>query len=375
MTEHSRFGASAAHRWMRCPASIQASAGLPNPSSPAAAEGTMLHDVAANILLNLPYEHILTSEQMEVVMNYCTAVHDEMDALTTPRIPLIEMFVEQKFNIPIHPGFWGTADAILVAGKSLRVFDLKAGAGVAVEVDYGGKINPQLGFYALGAISSLPWSQQEKIDDVEVIVVQPRLGGIKRRKVARIELDILAEEMLAAAALAEEPDAPFSAGSWCKFCLARHKCSELRNEVFKLAQLDFLDDAPVDVVALDNLSVGNILDTADVIETWLKAVRDDALFRASSGEAIPGWKLVDSVSNRKWVNESEATALLLGEGVDIPYPKPKLPTPAQVEKAIKQAKLDLDIANLVTRETTGVKLVRDTDGRNSAATALTDFAD
>lgn len=142
-----------------------------------------------------------------------------------------------------------------------------------------------------------------------------------------------------------------------------------------MAQLDFFDNTVSDPVALDNLSVGNILDTADVIETWLKAVRDDALFRASSGEAIPGWKLVDSVSNRKWKNENEATALLLGEGVEIPYAKPKLPSPAQVEKAIKQAKLDLDIANLVTREATGVKLVRDTDGRNSAATALNDFAD
>jgi hypothetical protein len=375
MTEvaHSRFGASAAHRWMRCPASIQASAGLPNPSSPAAAEGTMLHEVAANLLCNMPYEYILTSEQMDVVMAYFNAVQDEIVALET--IGNVQMMVEQKFNIPIHPGFWGTADAILVAGKSMRVFDLKAGGGVAVEVDYAGKVNPQLGFYALGAISSLPWAQQEDIEDVEVIVVQPRLGGIKRRKVARIELDILAEEMLAAAALAEEPDAPFSAGSWCKFCLARHKCPELRHEVFKLDQMDFFDDAPVDVVALDNLSVGDVLESADVIETWLKAVRDDALYRASSGETIPGWKLVDSVSNRKWKNENEAAVSLINDGVEIPYAKPKMPTPAQVEKAIKQAKLDLDIADLVTRETTGVKLVRDTDGRNSAATALTDFAD
>lgn len=373
MTEHSRFGASAAHRWMRCPASIQASAGLPNPSSPAAAEGTMLHEVAANMLCNMPYEYILTSEQMDVVMAYFHAVQDEIATMEWNGD--VEMFVEQKFKLPIHPEFWGTADAVLVAGKSLRVIDLKAGAGVAVEVDYAGKINPQLGIYALGALSTLPWQQQEKIDDVEIIVVQPRLGGIKRRKVARIELDILAEEMLAAAALAEEPTAPFNAGSWCKFCLARHKCPELRHEVFKLAQLDFFDDAPVDVVALDNLSVGNILDTADVIETWLKAVRDDALFRASNGEAIPGWKLVDSVSNRKWKNENEAAVSLTNDGVEIPYAKPKMPSPAQVEKAIKQAKLDLDIANLVTRETTGVKLVRDTDGRNSAATALTDFAD
>ena len=373
MTEHSRFGASAAHRWMRCPASIQASAGLPNPSSPAAAEGTMLHEVAANMLCNMPYEYILTSEQMDVVMAYFHAVQDEIATMEWNGD--VEMFVEQKFKLPIHPEFWGTADTVLVAGQSLRVIDLKAGAGVAVEVDYAGKINPQLGIYALGALSTLSWQQQEEIDDVEIIVVQPRLGGIKRRKVARRELDILAEEMLSAAALAEESDAPFSAGSWCKFCLARHKCPELRHEVFKMAQLDFFDNTVSDPVALDNLSVSDILDSADVIETWLKAVRDDALFRASSGEAIPGWKLVDSVSNRKWVNESEAAVSLINDGVEIPYPKPKLPTPAQVEKAIKQAKLDLDIANLVTRETTGVKLVRDTDGRNSAATALTDFAD
>ena len=50
MTLHSRFGASAAHRWMRCPGSIQASEGLPNVSSEFAAEGTLLHGVAEDIL-------------------------------------------------------------------------------------------------------------------------------------------------------------------------------------------------------------------------------------------------------------------------------------------------------------------------------------
>jgi predicted RecB family nuclease len=213
---------------MRCPGSVKASEGIPNVSSPAAEEGTMLHEVAANLLMGLPHEYEITDEQEEVVRAYVDLVKQEAEGKT--------LYVETKFKLPQHPEFWGTADCVVVDGDNLRIYDFKAGRGVAVEVDYNGRINPQLGFYALGACSALgkyDWG------NVELIVVQPRFGGVKRRTTNPQELEELVEEMIAATKLAELDDAPRHAGSHCKFCLARATCPQLRDYVYELARMDF----------------------------------------------------------------------------------------------------------------------------------------
>lgn len=229
MSGHSRFGASASHRWMRCPGSVQTTVGLPNPSSPAAAEGTMLHEIAACELTNTPHEYDVTDEQREVVSFYTNFVRGNIREDS-------KVYIEQKFKLPHHPEFWGTADAIVVTGNELHVMDLKAGRGVAVEADYNGRINPQLGFYALGACESVG---QYKWDKITISIVQPRLGGVKSRDVTTLELKELADELIAAAALAEGDNPPFAAGSHCKFCLAAKTCGELRNHVYELARMDF----------------------------------------------------------------------------------------------------------------------------------------
>lgn len=228
MSGHSRFGASAAHRWMRCPGSVKASEGIPNVSSPAAEEGTMLHEIAAMLLTGVEHEYTITDEQEEVVRAYVELVKSEAEGKT--------LYVETRFKLPDHPEFWGTADCVVVDGDKLTVLDFKAGRGVAVEVDYNGRINPQLGFYALGACAALgryDWR------DVELVVCQPRFGGTKRRKTSVQELKELVEELKHAAALAELDNAPRHAGSHCKFCLARATCPELREYVYDLARMDF----------------------------------------------------------------------------------------------------------------------------------------
>lgn len=229
---HSRFGASGAHRWMRCPGSVQLSAKFSNVSSLFAEEGTMLHEVAANSLLGVPHEYELTDEQQEVVRVYVDLIKTEAAGA--------ELYVETRFKLPYHDEFWGTADAVVVHGNNLKVFDLKAGRGVSVEADYNGRVNPQLGFYALGACAHL---RKYDWDSVEVIICQPRFGGVKRRFVSADELSELVAGMVEAADLAVSEQPPFSAGSHCKFCLAAPVCQTLRDFVYETAMKDFSDDA------------------------------------------------------------------------------------------------------------------------------------
>lgn len=241
---HSRFGASAAHRWMRCPGSIQATEGLPNVSSPAAEEGTLLHEAAALVLegkvqlmdLATDARFLLDEEQIDVVRQYVGLIRatDRGEGL----------LIETRVKIPSFAEFTGTADAIIYGETWIKVVDLKCGRGVNVEASYGGRVNPQLGFYALGAIAQFPgW----KPDDIEVIICQPRYGGVKSRRVTLAELAQLESEMLDAVVKATSDNPPFAAGSHCNFCLARATCPTLRDYVYKLARMDFDDFAAAPV--------------------------------------------------------------------------------------------------------------------------------
>ncbi|CAB4124744.1 Protein of unknown function DUF2800 [uncultured Caudovirales phage] len=352
---------------MRCPGSIRASEGLPNVSSVFAEEGTMLHEVAANLLSGLPVTHELTEEQEAVVFAFVDTVMADFEPGDT-------ILVEAKFKLPHHPEFWGTADVVIAkpAMQRLKVYDLKCGRGVNVEADYGGRVNPQLGFYALGALSMF---KDQRFEDIEMVIVQPRLGGVKRRATTMQELDALAAELVAAAATAEQPDAPRAAGSHCKFCLARKTCSELMSETLRLAQMDFDDTQPIHPAVLSQPDLGEVLDKADVIETWLKAVREHAMQQVEAGIAVPGWKLVEKRSVRKWKDIRMVKQRLLSEGLT-GFESEDIASPAQVEKLAKKQGVQLDLFDLIEANSRGVTLVRETDKRAAAgASAADDFAD
>jgi hypothetical protein len=194
------------------------------------------YSVAEDIFQRVCIITELDEEQKDVVRQYVDLVLQENigDGL----------LVETRVQIPSFSEFTGTADAIIYGDDWLKVVDLKGGRRVNVEAEYAGKVNPQLGFYALGALAQFPgW----KPDDIEVIISQPRYGGTKRRKVTRQELAELESEMLEAVVLATSDNPPFAAGSHCNFCLARATCPTLRAYVYTLAKVDFDDFATAPV--------------------------------------------------------------------------------------------------------------------------------
>lgn len=329
----------------------------------------MLHEVAANLLAGLPVDHeSITEEQWAVVDMFVDTVMADWEDGDT-------LLVEAKFRLPQHEEFWGTADVVLAKPtmRKLKVYDLKCGRGVNVEADYNGKLNPQLGFYALGALSM--FGTDQKFEDIEIVIVQPRLGGVKRRSTTHAELDALAFDLVKAAAIAEGPNPPLKAGSHCKFCLARNDCSELMSEVLRTAQMDFDDAQPVHPAVLSQPALADVLGKADVIETWLRAVREHATEQLEAGVPVPGWKLVEKRAVRKWRDIRMVKQRLLSEGLT-GFETEGIATPAQVEKLAKKQGVQLDLFDLIEANSSGVTLVRETDKRTAAsASAADDFAD
>lgn len=357
-TVHSEFGASSSHRWMACPGSVQLSRGMPNKSSVFAEEGTMLHDVAASRLTeDAPWPAGLTSEQIEVVMLYTQTVAADAEEGDT-------LLVEQRFHIDkLHPSFFGTADAVRIqpTSKTLRVYDLKCGAGVAVEVDYDGKINPQLGYYMLGAIASLGGIvTKDKIDvpnldieNFEIIVVQPRAGGVKRRTVNLYELWELANELATAAYLAERPAPILKAGTHCKFCPAKPKCPEIRSQALRAAKAEFGGTYSVTADNMSDADLAEALDQVTLIETWLEAVKAEAKRRILIGRTVVGWQATARQGNRKWRDfaPEDIAEQLVAWGIPADKVRvSKLVSPAEVERLARiYVEEDIDLDGLVER--------------------------
>ena len=146
MTAHHPLGASNAHRWRNCPASVKMERGLPDSSSPAAMEGTLAHWVLEQCLLTgkEPEEYVgdsiaeapgftVTSEMARYIEGVIGRVQLEM-AKDPDAILWAEMRVD--YGPWAVDGAFGTSDVViyLPSEKRLVVIDLKYGLGETVHV-------------------------------------------------------------------------------------------------------------------------------------------------------------------------------------------------------------------------------------------------
>lgn len=126
---------------------------------------------------------------------------------------------------------------------------------------------------------------------------------------------------------------------------------------------------------LTNEELAEILNNADVIENWVKSVREYASQLLEAGEYVPGWTLAPKRGVRKWVDERLVRQRLASEGLE-GFISESLATPAQVERLAKKQKVQVDLFDLITSESSGTKLVRETNSAAAAAaSAVHDFAD
>lgn len=392
---HARLGASSAHRWWKCPASIRLSEGQPNESSIFAMEGTAAHSLGEHTLRSgedadlylgkFVGQHglvnaIAEDEKagiFEVTAEMVEAVQVYLDAVRGVMQPGDILVVEQKFDLSrLHPEMFGTADAVVYRPSTgeLFVFDFKYGQGVAVEVVE----NEQQLFYSLGAALHEPG---RKLTTVTMAIVQPRCwhedGPVRKWSISAVDLLDWAADLVEAAQRTTDHSIEPVAGDHCKWCPAAGTCNALRQKACEAAHADFTSAGEIVLSPVNSFSgatLSDILRHADVIEEWIKAVRAKAHHEAEAGRCPEGFKLVAKRANRKWRDEAEARGMCRQWGLEPEqFVTEKLKTPAMIEKLLPKD-LRGQIGDFVTQVSSGSTLVETSDKRAAVvAAAETEF--
>lgn len=375
MTAHAKLSASGSHRWLACPASVEAERGIVDKSSPHAFEGTVAHELAEVALKSntdaddwvgkvMAETHAeITQEMADHVQEYISFVRYHI-----PPNGYAAYEVRVDFSDWVPDGF-GTCDALIIGGDTMHVIDLKYGQGVQVSpVD-----NSQGMLYALGA-----YAQCAGIVDIKKIIitiVQPRCNPdiFESWEISIEQLLEWGEYAKSRALMCGLPDAEFNPGEkQCQWCKAKATCTALAaftSDVI-MNQFDEVDELTA-VNRLTDEQLGKALAAKKLIISWLDAVEDVVVERLGSGVAFDGYKLVAGKSNRQWSNEGAVENdiyELLGEEA---YTK-KLVSPAQAEKIVGKKRAS-EIAKFVVKPQGRPTLVKSDDPRPAVNITADDF--
>jgi hypothetical protein len=328
----------------------------PQPSNKYADEGTLLHNVIAEIVMSDKHpeeflhtkynDQILTLELIDNKLVPALAALDVID-------PNKEMEIEAESRVgfgDLLPDVFGSTDLIGRIGKRAVVLDWKFGDGIAVEVEE----NPQLMFYAAAAMRTeeTKWAFVD-VEEIERVIVQP--PAVKRWVTTPARVAQFEKDLVKAVKLAQQPNAELKVGDHCRWCAAKPICPQMTGAVDRALKTQ--------IEAIDVQTLGSYLANADILEDWIKDLRALAHQILDSGAPVPGYKLVAKRGTRQWTDEKDVVHWLDGKGLEPTeiYSK-ELLSPAQMEKVLKKRKLTLP-DDLVVSVSSGTTLAAESDPR------------
>jgi hypothetical protein len=343
-------------RTIACPASVRLSAQVPYQESGEAAKiGTAIHALAEHCykrdldpmkFIGKVYEGILmTEENCDFAQQHLQAIWDIEKELGKGTVQ-VEKFLPYQESPAYKIG--GTADVIGISKekRKLIIADLKTGRG------YVDAESEQLKLYSLAAMES--GGLYQDIDTIELWIIQPHHGEVRKHTMTTQELVDWEHYILTPAIENAINPAfpPVPSDSACQYCAAKTICPAQANMVEVVVAAP-----PVEVLTEEQISV--LLIKFDMVEDYIKAVRDHALKRMEKGAVIAGWQLAPKRALRSWTSEDEAMKHLMFLGMGIKeITKTELITPAQAEKLLPKG-LKESIEPLTSRISSGLTLARD----------------
>lgn len=383
---HAKLSASGSKKWLTCTRSASLEDQFPDEQSAFAAEGTFAHEIfEAYVRLHLDStdDNGDICEGLMQDPRWSPDMGDHVDAAVNAAMERIDearkrtkdalILVEQRLDFsPWVPEGFGTGDLVIVADDMLEVMDLKYGKGIPVEAEG----NTQMMLYALGALNQ--HGHLYDIKRVRMTILQPRLDNYSSCEMLVEDLLEWAEKYVKPRAqLAWDGEGEFVAGDHCTsgFCKARYQCPARAEAALAVARQDFALKAP-ELLTQEQLLA--VLAKADMAAKWLADVQAYALRQAEAGVEIPGYKLVEGRSNRKYADADAVAQKLLDAGVPeaVIYERSLLGITA-MEKALGKKKFAELAGDLVTKPPGKPTLVPVDDKRqalSSVASAVADFS-
>ena len=368
--DHSIFAPSASAMWLTCPGSLIPNVLADDHAGFEAAQGTVAHGVAETWLRSgeRPDYLVGTSEIVEegdqsfeifIDLEMLNYVEQYVDwCLYVEGDQHVEVRVDFSQLTPI-PKQKGTADHIACQKGLLTITDLKYGTGVQVFAEG----NTQAQIYALGAF--FEWDHKYHFERIVIRIAQPRLDHFDVWEISREDLLEFAEYVRERAALAWQTNAPrHPSEKGCQWCKVRSSCGALAALTHELvegifdnldqdiphSEIEYLKErlmdaerpfgiSPQDPHTLDTEHLAKLYPYRKLIENFLKSVEDELERRAEQGEYIPGYKLVEGRTNRKF-NAEEAKmvdTLELMFGLDrVDLYEEVFTTPSKLEGTLKK---------------------------------------
>jgi hypothetical protein len=326
-------GGSTAKRVMNCPGSVALVQKMPpQPSNKYADEGTLLHNVIAEIVMSDKHpEDFLHTKYNDQVLTLDLIDNKLVPALAALDVidPNKEMEIEAETRVgfgDLLPDVFGSTDLIGRIGKRAVVLDWKFGDGVAVEVEE----NPQLMFYAAAAMRTeeTKWAF-DGVEEIEMVIVQP--PQVKRWVTTPARIANFEKELIRAVKLAQQPNAELKIGDHCRWCAAKPICPQMTGAVDRALKTS--------IDGLDAPTISAYLKNADMLEQWITDLRALALQMLDSGARLPDYKLVAKRAIRQWTDEDKAKVALFAYGLtESEVMETSIISPAKAEKVLKKRK-------------------------------------
>lgn len=384
---HALLSASGSSRWINCTpsAKLEEKYGKQT-TSVYAQEGTLAHEISElyikhDILhsidaeefshqLEMLMENELFNEEMlsviPIYVDYCASEYKSAKSQNSEAI----MEIEQKLDLTEYvPESFGTADCIIISDGTIEVIDLKYGKGVPVYAD----ANRQLMLYGLGALRK--FDVMYDIQNIKLTIVQPRINNISTWQISVKDLMHWAEtELKPAAKLAFEGKGEIKAGSWCKFCSVKNKCKALAEQQLEIAKYEFKKPE-----FLSDDEISDILKRAHKFIEWINSIEEYAQTEAYNGNKVwPGFKVVEGISRRKWVDEEKVIDTLYSRFPELSDDQifdTKLVSISQIEKLLGKKTVQEKLGDVIIKPQGKPTLVPDTDKRPSIGIedAINDF--
>jgi hypothetical protein len=339
MSKHSAIvGGSTSGRLLNCPASLAAIRALPPSAdlpSEYAEEGTAMHAVMDHLMRwrmggvealapadwigQVFHDRPLTQEHLDTMVYPALEQLAQLEEDHAEADPFEVVGVEQRVTFPGVPGAFGTVDLILRNSAFIVLADWKFGQGVGVRAEYpdgeGTIVNPQLMYYAAGALKTRPRLFAGR--RIIVAIIQPRSATpLSHTEVTRAELRAFVEDMHNAVLAAVDRNPPMKKGEHCRWAPCKVACPLWTGPLLDLSLLQPVErttsSPQVTPYAQYLAHAKYLLDTAVQLKGEVDAQMHAYL---ENGGTIPGWKLKDKATRRQWVDDVIAVeAALRGLG-------------------------------------------------------------